>query len=148
MITYDNETVLDTVDEQIIEHLRQDGRKSFRQIAKELELSVGTITNRVTKLRETGIIKGFDIELDYQQLGYNIKTIINIQSAGNIQAILQKREYQDHIVTAHSITGEYNTILQARFKDPEDLNHFLKRLNDEEKIEKTNTQLILESLNN
>ena len=55
--TIENE--LDNTDYQIIKQLRNDGRKSYRQIAKELDLSVGTITNRVNKLKDEGIIKGF-----------------------------------------------------------------------------------------
>ena len=43
---------LDDIDKQIIKQLQTDGRKSYRQIAKELELSVGTITNRMQKLEK------------------------------------------------------------------------------------------------
>lgn len=43
------QTKLDTTDKQIIKKLQNNGRKSYRQIAKELQLSVGTITNRINK---------------------------------------------------------------------------------------------------
>ena len=42
-----NNNTLDNIDPEIIKQLQQDGRKSYRQIAKELNLSVGTITNRI-----------------------------------------------------------------------------------------------------
>lgn len=51
-----NNNTLDNIDQEIIKQLQQDGRKSYRQIAKELNLSVGTITNRINKLKNTGII--------------------------------------------------------------------------------------------
>lgn len=84
-------TELDNTDQEIIKQLNQNGRKSFRQIAKELNLSVWTITNRVQKLKQTGIIKGFQLQLDYTQLGYNLKTIITLQTK-DPQTILEKEK--------------------------------------------------------
>ena len=132
---------LDHTDQEIIKQLNQDGRKSYRQIAKELNLSVGTITNRVNKLRETGIIKGFQIQLDYAALGYNIETLIGIDNNGNIENIINK--YPENIITAHKTTGQYNTLLITRFKDTTELNNFLENITKEENIQKTYTQLIL-----
>lgn len=139
-----NETTtneLDNTDQEIIKQLNQDGRKSYRQIAKELNLSVGTITNRVNKLRKTGIIKGFQLQLDYTQLGYNIETLIGIDNTGNIENIINK--YPENIITAHKTTGQYNTLLITRFKDTTELNKFLENITKEENINKTYTQLIL-----
>jgi len=144
-----NETTtneLDHTDQEIIKQLNQDGRKSYRQIAKELNLSVGTITNRVNKLRETGIIKGFQIQLDYAALGYNIETLIGIDNNGNIENIINK--YPENIITAHKTTGQYDTLLYTRFKDTVELDMFLKSINEEEKVNKTYTQLVLDSMNN
>lgn len=143
-----NTKTLDKTDQQIIEHLTRDGRKSYRQIAKQLNLSVGTITNRIQKLKETGIITGFQIQLNQEKLGYNLETIITLQTTKDITTILQKPEYTEHIQTAHNITGEYNTIIKAAFKNQEELNNFLKKLNNEPTISRTNTQLILETMNN
>lgn len=142
--TIENE--LDNTDYQIIKQLQQDGRKSYRQIAKELDLSVGTITNRVNKLKNEGIIKGFQLEINYAALGYTIETIITLQTK-DPQTILQKEEYKKYIQTAHNTTGEYNTMLITMFKNTEELNTFLKSLNNEKIVEKMNTQLILETIN-
>lgn len=74
------------------------------------------------------------------------ETIITLQTK-NPQTILQKEEYKKHIQTAHNTTGEYNTMLITIFKNPEELNTFLKALNNEKIVEKMNTQLILETIN-
>ena len=139
-----NETTtneLDNTDQEIIKQLNHDGRKSYRQIAKELNLSVGTITNRVQKLKQTGIIKGFQLQLDYAALGYNIETLIGLDNTGNIENIIDK--YPENIITAHKTTGQYNTLLITRFKDTTELNMFLENITKEENIHKTYTQLIL-----
>ena len=136
---------LDTTDRQIIKHLQKNARKSYRQIAEELNLSVGTITNRIQKLQESGIIKGFQLELDYQKLGYNLETIIELDANGSIDNIL--KQYPENIITSHRKTGQYNTLLITRFKDTQELNQFLEMLEEEKNVNKTYTQLILESIN-
>lgn len=144
-----NETTtneLDHTDQEIIKQLNQDGRKSYRQIAKELDLSVGTITNRINKLKDTGIIKGFRLELDYAALGYNIETMIGLEAKGDLDDIIEK--YSSNIITAHKTTGQYDTLLYTRFKDTIELDMFLKNINEEEKVNKTYTQLVLNSTNN
>lgn len=62
--------------------------KSYLQIADELDLSAGTITNRIQKLHDNEIIKGFQLEIDYQKLGYNIECIIELNANGSIDNIL------------------------------------------------------------
>ena len=139
---------LDNTDQEIIKQLKQDGRKSYRKIAEELNLSVGTITNRINKLKQTGIIKGFKILLDYKQLGYTLNTIIELQHTGTIENIINNKAYQDNILTAHKTTGQYDALLITQFKDATELNIFLEMLAEEENVKKTNTQLILNSINN
>lgn len=144
----ENSFKMDIIDTEIIRKLKQNGRIPYRQIAQELEVAVGTITNRIQKLEKHGIILGFELLLDYRQLGYMIETLINLQTTDEIKTVLQKEEYRKHMITAHMTTGEYNTTIHARFKDTQELKQFLKELNNETIVEKTNTQLIMETLNN
>ena len=137
-------TKLDNTDHEIIKQLTHDGRKSYRQIAKDLNISVGTITNRINKLTKIGIIKGFQIQLDYAALGYSIETLIEIESTGNIKHVINK--YPENIITAHKTTGQYNTLLITRFKDTKELDNFLENITKEENINKTYTQLILNTI--
>ena len=147
MMKTNTQKQLDKTDKEIIKQLKQNGRKSYRQIAQQLNLSVGTITNRIQKLQKTGIIKGFQLQLNHAALGYNLETIIQLQTTQNIQNTLQKQEYTKHITTAYNTTGEYNTTIKAKFKTQQELNNFLKTLTNEPTITKTNTQLILETIN-
>ena len=140
-----NTTHPDKTDQQIIKKLQTNARKPYRQIAKELNLSVGTITNRIQKLQDKGIIQGFHLELDYAALGYNIQTIIEIDTQKDITNIIQK--YPENIITTHKTTGQYNTLLITRFKNITQLNTFLQTLTQEKNINKTNVQLILETKN-
>lgn len=139
-----NNKELDDVDTQILKQLEKDGRKSYRQIAEKLDLSVGTITNRVNKLKDEGIIKGFQLEIDYKKLGYTIETIIELDLNGKIEDITDK--YPDNIISAHKTTGQYDGLIITRFKDTHELNQFLEKLTKEENVEKTYTRLILNKI--
>jgi len=135
---------LDETDKEILKQLQTDGRKSYRQIAKELDLSVGTITNRIQKLQDKGIIKGFQLQIDYTKLGYNIETIIELEAKESIDNLL--KQYPNNIITALKTTGKYDMLLITRFKDTTELNTFLKKINQEENVKKTNTRLILDNI--
>lgn len=136
-----NRANLDNIDYQILEQLKDNGRKPYRQIAQELHLAVGTITNRVQKLEEQGIIQGFKIQLDYQQLGYKLETIIKIEHKSSIEHIVHT--YPENIITRYKTTGKYNTTIITRFKDTLELKQFLEMLRKEENISKTYTEIIL-----
>ena len=135
---------LDETDKEILKQLQTDGRKSYRQIAKELDLSVGTITNRIQKLQDKGIIKGFQLQIDYTKLGYNIETIIELEAKESIDNLL--KQYPNNIITALKTTGKYDMLLITRFKDTTELNTFLKKINQEENVKKINTRLILDNI--
>jgi len=89
-------------------------------------------------------IKGFQLELDYQKLGYNIECIIELNANGSIDNILE--QYHDNIITAHKMTEQYDIMLIIRFKDTKELNQVLDVINQKENINKTNTRLILETI--
>lgn len=131
---------LDMIDTEIIKKLRHDGRKPYRQIAKELKVAVGTITNRIQKLEKQGIILDFDIQLDYQQLGYKLETIIKIEHKDSIDHIVHA--YPKNIITQYKTTGKYNTILITRFKNVTELKQFLEIIR-KEGISSINTELVL-----
>ena len=136
-----NRANIDITDYQILEQLKDNSRKPYRQIAQELHLAVGTITNRVRKLEEQGIIQGFNIQLDYQQLGYKLETIIKIEHKSSIEHIVHT--YPENIETSYKTTGKYNTILITRFKDVSELKQFLEILREEKGIISINSQLVL-----
>lgn len=66
---------LDDVDHQILRLLQADGRRSYRQIARELEVSEGTVRFRVNKLQESGALTIIAIA-DPFQLGYRIMAFL------------------------------------------------------------------------
>ena len=70
--------MLDDTDRSIIEVLERDARTSLRRIAEEVDVSLGTVSNRVKKLEENGVIKDYRVILDSEKVGWNLNVVIGL----------------------------------------------------------------------
>lgn len=135
---------IDDIDLKILSELRGDGRMSFRDIAEKLDVSEGTIYNRVSKLKEAGVIKGFLVDVDYSMLGYELTAIIGIRAKGGYLAEIEKKIADEESVTAvYDVTGEYDAIVVAKFKDRGGLNKLVKKLTGLTEVDRTYTMVVL-----
>ena len=64
--------MLDDIDLKILRHLQKDGRETASKIAKILNLTVPTITERIKRLQESSAIKGFQAIIDPKSISKNI----------------------------------------------------------------------------
>ena len=135
---------IENVDLEILQKLSEDGRKSFRKVAKELDKSPVTITKHIDDLKEKGVIKGFSVNIDFEKLGYDIIALIEVTiSKGKMLEV--ERDIADHpnIYGVYDVTGEYDAIILARFKTRNELSSLVKKINSYEYVVRTNTHLIL-----
>ena len=135
---------IDGLDLSIIKELQHDGRKSFREIAERLNVAEGTVYNRVTKLRESGVIRNFLVDVDYSRTGYDLTVVIGVRVKGGHLAQIEERIASEGNVTAvYDVTGEYDAIVVAKFPDRSALNKLVKKLNAMEDVERTHTMVVL-----
>jgi len=71
---------LDSTDRNILAELQKDGRESASHIAEKIDVSVPTVTERIRKLQESGIIKKFQVVVDPKSVGLDVAAIITIMS--------------------------------------------------------------------
>jgi len=136
--------LLDELDVAILRRLNTDARKSFRDIARELKVSISTISNRVKRLEQEGIIVGYIPVLDEKKLGYDVLAVIGIRiSKGKLLEVQRKIGREDKVVDVYDVTGEYDSVIIARFKNTKELDAFIKRLVAMENVERTYTQVVL-----
>ena len=135
---------MDKLDTRIIESLNGNARKSFRTIAKELKVSLSTVANRVKKMENEGIIEGYFPIIDLEKVGLDLTAVINLKFAHGRLIEVQKKISKDRCVSAvYDITGEWDSLVVANFKDRRDLNGFIKRVLSMEFVERSNTQIVL-----
>jgi DNA-binding Lrp family transcriptional regulator len=122
---------LDSVDRRILYHLQQDARrKSSSDIADELGLSPSTIRTRLGKLEESGIVRGYHVDIDYELAGYPLYTKIICTAAVPDRDRLANEARDVHGVTAvrEVMTGKRNVYVNAIGRSHDDLNRIASDL--------------------
>jgi Lrp/AsnC family transcriptional regulator for asnA, asnC and gidA len=105
---------------------------------------VGTAFNHVKSLEKKGIINGYTVTLDSSKLGYSLTVIIMIQAEGSFLADVENEISKNaNIVAVYDITGDYDAVALAKFKDRASLNAFIKNLLTLPHIKRTVTHIVL-----
>jgi DNA-binding Lrp family transcriptional regulator len=135
---------LDELDLKIIRALNSNARKSYRDIAKELDLSLTTISKRIKRMEDEKVILGYAPLLDQEKLGFDINAIIGIKiSHGMIIETERVLAKDPQVYAVFDSTGDWDAIVEARFKTRAELNQFVKKVLEQENVEKTFTQIVL-----
>ena len=135
---------LDELDIDILRSLNDNARKSLRDIAKELHISLTTVSNRVKKMEKDGVIQGYMPMVDPAKLGYDIMVVIGVEVIhGRIVETERDLAKDPAVFALFDSTGEWDAIIMARFKNRTELNTFVKKVLDHENVERTNTQVVL-----
>lgn len=136
---------LDETDINILKIINEDVRTSYRQISRSLDVSVGTVHNRIDKMVKNGVIKKFSPIIDHRKLGYVLTTIIGVRIKGGKLENWEGKDFVNkNVVAIYDVTGEYDAFIIAKFKDTDELNSFIKELLKDPSIERTYTQTVLD----
>lgn len=135
---------LDRVDIEILRVILKDARKSYREVAKELNLSVATVYNRIKKMQAEGVIKGFAPVLDHSKLGFDLTALILLQAeGGHLVEVEEEVAKLEEACAVYDITGEFDIAVVAKFKSREALNRFIKNLLKIPYVKRTSTSMVL-----
>ncbi|MFP3283031.1 MAG: Lrp/AsnC family transcriptional regulator [Nitrososphaeria archaeon] len=138
---------LDDVDMRILSELVENSRRSSREISRRLDLSVGTVAARIKRLRDLGVIRRFTVDLNYEALGYDITVVVDVYiSKGNVIDVEREIASIPGVMAVYDVTGDFDAVVLARFKNRSDLSAFTKRMMAMEHVERTNTHVVLNSV--
>jgi len=119
---------LDRLDLRIIRSLSQNARKPYSAIANELEVSDATVRKRVNRLVEEGIIKQFNLLLDYHRIGRIVKAFIGLRvNANKLMNVVGHLEGNPDVQVLYRTTGNVDLFVEVIFKDMEELKQFLEK---------------------
>ncbi|QIB75975.1 AsnC family transcriptional regulator [Halogeometricum borinquense] len=107
---------LDETDLQILELLTEDARRPFSDIAEQVDLSPPAVSDRVDKLRESGVIRRFTLDLDRSQLRAGVPVLVRLDlPSTEVAAVtdnLRESEGVEHVF----VTVEGDVVFSARFR--------------------------------
>lgn len=109
---------IDEIDIAIIDILKNDARKSFREIARALKVSPDTISKRYERLIQQGIIIGSTVVIDPSKIGYSFITRfgVNVKPAYATQ-VLEKLIKIPSVIMASKLVGNHDIIAISVIKN-------------------------------
>ena len=120
---------MDATDRKILNHLRRNGRDSYREIARKIGVSPATAMKRVKEMEAEGVIKHYRAVIDYDKLGYDLHVIVDVRVAkGKLQQIEKKIAKHPNVIMVFDNTGSFDATVLARFRGRASLYRFVKSL--------------------
>jgi Lrp/AsnC family leucine-responsive transcriptional regulator len=139
---------LDEIDLKILKMLQENGRIKRNEIAQATGLSVPSVSERIKKLGDAGIIKGYTAILDSKKLGKDITAFVfvSIDSSKNYPLFIERVMDVDEILECHSITGEGSHLLKVKTENTSTLEKLLARIQSWPGVTGTRTNIVLSTI--
>jgi Lrp/AsnC family transcriptional regulator for asnA, asnC and gidA len=124
-----------TTDLAIIYKLMENSRKSFVEIAKELNVTETAIRKRVRRMESEGVIRKYSIEIDPKNLGFGVKSLIGIDTTPQRYiSIIQTLKRNEKILKLYSSSGDHMMMIECWFESNEELHNFINELENIEGV--------------
>lgn len=123
-------SAVEETDRKILALLAQDGRMSFTDLGRATGLSTSAVHQRVKRLEQRGVIKGYGATVDYEQLGQPLTAFISIRPIDPSQPDDSPERLRGigEIESCWSVAGEESYILKVRTATPAELENLLARV--------------------
>ena len=137
--------MLDDIDQKILEIIQKQGRMRRNDLAERVGLSLPSVSERLRKLEEAGIITGYFAKLNFQMLGKDITAFVlaTVDSSKHYTAFVDHVQGMDDILECHAITGEGTHLLKIRTENTTSLEKLLAKIQSWSGVVKTTTSLVL-----
>ncbi|HSJ11717.1 MAG TPA: Lrp/AsnC family transcriptional regulator [Gillisia sp.] len=120
---------LDSLNWKILQALQQNARMSFSEIGRKVGLTSPAVAERVKKMEDKGIIKGYKVQVSYNKTGHQLKAIITLKVfMGRLKPFLEKVGEFREVINCYRITGNENIILEVVLYDQAHLEVFIDKL--------------------
>ena len=135
---------MEDIDLQIVRLLLEDGRMSYTDVGKATGLSTSAAHQRVRRLEQRGVIKGYRAEVDAEALGLPLTAFISVKpfDPAAPDDVPERLAGLPEIESCHSVAGDENYILKIRVATPADLEGLLGRIRSAANVS-TRTTIVL-----
>jgi Lrp/AsnC family transcriptional regulator, leucine-responsive regulatory protein len=120
--------LLDSRNQKLLAALLKNPRASVSDLARKVGLSAPATRERLLRLEEAGVIKGWRVELDPKALGFPIAVLIRVRPMpGQLPKIAKLAQSLPQVTECHRITGEDCFLMSAHLRALEELDGLLDR---------------------
>ncbi len=137
---------MDETDQQLLSLLRKDARTSVATLAQKLGVSRGTVSNRVTKLEDAGIIVGYTVRLKPDAQPTGIGAWMSVAVAGNeTRSVIASLLGEPGVASLHDTNGRWDLLAELRASNLAELSQILERIRLVRGISSTETSIHLQT---
>jgi Lrp/AsnC family leucine-responsive transcriptional regulator len=135
---------MEHLDQAIVHELANDGRRSFTDLAERVGLSVSAVHQRVRRLEQRGVIRGYAAKIDCDALGLPLTAFISLTPIDPAAPddYPQRLRHIREIESCYSVAGDESYILLVRVASPVALEDLLRRVRESAKVS-TRTTVVL-----
>ena len=140
---------MDSMDEAIVNELKQNARASASGIGKLINLSTPAVAERIRKLERAGIITRYTVRIDREKTGKGVLAFLLVQISGTEHTETFRRAVTAHpcVLECHHVAGAYDYLLKVAAEDMRTLETFITQtLKTMRGVSGTNTMIALKTL--
>ncbi len=112
---------MDTTDLRIIEALQQNGRRTNAELAREIGVAPSTMLDRIRRLEERGVLRGYHADVDPESIGLPLQGFISValvqHDADCIRSFEQSVTELSFVRACYHTTGRFDYLLQLAARD-------------------------------
>ncbi|MCX6768100.1 MAG: Lrp/AsnC family transcriptional regulator [Candidatus Micrarchaeota archaeon] len=140
---------LDDKDLSLLEELEKNSRLSEKKLSRKTNIPVTTVHNRLNKLRESGVVRGYGVRLDYAKLGKPLTAYVLVKAASQVDQkdLLDSISKLPPVYETAMITGEFDILFKARVASMDELNRLVVQgLRKNRSVSETRTMISYETI--
>ncbi|HEY2100897.1 MAG: hypothetical protein QOC67_3549 [Pseudonocardiales bacterium] len=139
---------MDDIDRQVVGCLLRDGRATFAEVGAQVGLSAPAAKRRVDRLVASGAIRGFTAVIDPAALGWTTEAYVELYCRGTVspQDLRRSLEHVPEVVSACTVTGSADALLQMLATDITQLEQAMERVRKEPNVDHTESVIVLSRL--
>lgn len=118
--------MIDNIDRQILTILQQDARISNAEIARQIGLVPSAVLERIRKLEERGVIRGFHTDIDPRAVDCGLLAFVAVRTSECGSVAEEALAAIPEVLEVHDVAGEDSFWLKIRSKDTEELGRLLR----------------------
>ncbi len=115
---------MDQIDHNILKLLANNARMSYSELGRHINMTQPTVTERVRRMEEKGIIKAYRTILAHDKMGKGVTAFILIQ-AGSCDKLLEFCRQADEVVELYQVSGQYNYLMKIMTESMQSLEAFI-----------------------
>jgi len=120
--------LLDAVNRHLLAELLADARLSLAELGRRVGLSAPAVAERLHRLQETGVVRGYQADVDPRALGYPLGVVLRIRpEARHLRIVADCARGSPEVVECHRITGEDCYLMKLYVRDVEHLEELIDR---------------------